>query len=187
MKIWNFIDYSNMEIKIRKEEVRDYDTVINVTELAFKNMPYADGNEHILVKNLSMSDDFIPQLSLVAENNGKVIGHIMFSNSQIIDNDFVHDCLTLGPVSVHPDFQNMGIGSKLVREGLKIAKEMNYRIVHVLGHPEYYPRFGFKNAGEYGIRMPFAVPEGAFMVMELQDGGLQGVSGTVEYAKEFGI
>ena len=176
-----------MEIKIRIEQEDDYDTVVNLTEQAFRNMPCADGDEHILVRNLRLSKDFDPRLSLVAEYKGRIIGHIMFSVSRIIDNDAVHSCLALAPVSVHPDFQKKGIGSELIREGLRIAKELNYRIVHVLGHPLYYPRFGFKSADEFGIRLPFKVPDGAFMVMELKDGALKGVKGIVQYAREFRI
>jgi predicted N-acetyltransferase YhbS len=176
-----------MEIKVRMEQKSDYDTIVSITDIAFKTMPYADGNEHELVKNLHKSEDFIPELSLVAEHKGRVIGHIMFTKAGIIDKNLIHPCLTLAPVSVHPDFQNLGIGSKLIREGLRIAREMGFRSVNVLGHPAYYPRFGFRNAGEYGIKLPFDVPDGAFMCMELQERGLKGISGTVLYAKEFGV
>ncbi len=175
------------DIIIRKELSADHSAILRVTRLAFAAAPYADGNEHELVDKLHASDEFIPELSLVAEYNGKVVGHIMFSRARIIGEESIYPSLTLAPVSVHPDYQNQGIGSQLIKEGIKIAKIIEYKSICVLGHSEYYPRFGFKNAKEFNISLPFEVPYGAFMCMELQAGALKGIAGTFQFAKEFNI
>ncbi len=86
---------------------------------------------------------------------------------------------------VHPDYQRKGIGSKLVKEGLKRAREKGYRSVIVIGHPEYYPRFGFSKASKFDIKAPFDVPDNAFMALELVENALENVKGIVEYPKPF--
>ena len=96
-----------------------------------------------------------------------------------------YDSLALAPVSVVPEHQNKGIGSELISESLKIAKELGFKSVIVLGHDKYYPRFGFKPASTWGIKAPFDVPDEAFMALELEDGSLEDISGTVVYSKEF--
>jgi predicted N-acetyltransferase YhbS len=93
--------------------------------------------------------------------------------------------LALAPVSVVPEHQNKGIGSALISESLKIAKEIGFKSVIVLGHDKYYPRFGFKPASTWGIKAPFDVPDEFFMALELGDGALEDISGTVVYSKEF--
>ena len=91
----------------------------------------------------------------------------------------------LGPMAVVPHHQNNGIGSALVREGLKRCKELGCHAVVVIGHPEYYPRFGFVPATTYAIRSEFEVPENVFMIAELDAGALRGVSGSIRYDEAF--
>ncbi len=93
--------------------------------------------------------------------------------------------LSLAPMSVHPNYQRKGIGSRLVREGLKQAKEKGYGSVIVVGHPEYYPRFGFNKASKFDIKVPFDAPDNAFMALELVENALQNVKGVVEYPTPF--
>ena len=125
-----------MNITIRKETPADYDRVIEITELAFKTMPFADGDEHNLVRRLRNSKNFIPELSLVAESEGIVVGHILFTPILIKGDNKHYQSLTLAPVSVHPDYQNKGIGSALIREGHRIAKKLGFKSIIVVGHPE---------------------------------------------------
>ena len=91
----------------------------------------------------------------------------------------------MAPVSVLPEYQNKGIGSKLILQGLKISKEMGFESIIVLGHDKYYPRFGFSPASKWGIKAPFDVPNESFMALELEDGILERVTGTVVYSKDF--
>ena len=93
--------------------------------------------------------------------------------------------VALAPMAVHPEFQNQGIGSKLVREGLEQCRKLGHKIVIVVGHPNYYPRFGFASARAKGLEAPFPVPDEAFMVKELEGGALDGTVGMVEYPPEF--
>ena len=170
-----------MDLLIRREDEKDYDTVYKVVKTAFETMELADGDEQDLVNRLRESQAFIPELSLVAECDGKVIGHILFTKMKIGD----HPSLALAPVAVLPEYQKQGVGAKLIIEGHRIARELGYGSVIIVGHPAYYPRFGYTPASTWNITAPFEVPDEAFMAMELVEGGLNGVSGEIEYAKEF--
>jgi predicted N-acetyltransferase YhbS len=174
-----------MNIIIRQETEKDYKLSETVVEKAFKNAEHTDHKEHLLVAKLRKSDAFIPELSLVAELDGEIVGHIMLTKLLIKNEGSKYDSLALAPVSVVPEYQNKGIGSALISESLKIAKEIGCKSVIVLGHDKYYPRFGFKPASTWGIKAPFDVPDEVFMALELGDGALEDISGTVVYSKEF--
>ena len=174
-----------MNINIRQETEKDYKLSETVVEKAFKNAEYTDHKEQILVDKLRKSDVFIPELSLVAESNKEIIGHIMLTKLFIENEDNRYKSLALAPVSVLPEYQNKGVGSKLINQSIKIAKELGFKSVIVLGHDKYYPRFGFKTASIWGIKAPFDVPDEAFMALELEDNSLDDVTGRVVYIKEF--
>ena len=174
-----------MNIKIRQEEERDYKSSENLVEKAFENLEYSDHREHILVKKLRESNIFISELAFVAEVDGDLVGHIMLTKLIIKDEENTYNTLALAPLSVLPEYQNKAIGSKLIRQSLKIAKEMGFGSVIVLGHDSYYQRFGFKAASTWDIKAPFEVEDGSFMALELEDGVLDGLRGTVVYSKEF--
>ena len=131
------------------------------------------------------SNVFVPELCLVAEINEEIVGHIMLTKLLVKDWRKEYESLALAPVSVLPKYQSKGIGSKLIRQSLKISKEMGFKLVIVLGHDKYYPRFGFRPASKWGIKAPFDVPDESFMALELKDGSLDGITGTVVYSKEF--
>jgi putative acetyltransferase len=126
-----------------------------------------------------------PNLSLVAIEDDRLVGHILFSEIAIATSQGEITALALAPLAVLPQFQNRGIGSQLVREGLKQCQFLGYRIVIVLGHPNFYTRFGFAPAINKGLRSPFPVPDEAFMVLELVPGALTGISGMVQYSSPF--
>lgn len=174
-----------MNILIRQETQKDYRFSETVVEKAFKNEEHSDHREQFLVSKLRKSGVFVPELCLVAEINGEIVGHIMLTKLLIKDDEKKYESLALAPVSVLPEYQNEGIGSKLILQGLKNSKEMGFKSVIVLGHDKYYPRFGFMPASKWGIKAPFDVPDEAFMAMELEDGGLDSIKGTVVYSKEF--
>lgn len=165
---------------IRQEKVSDFEGIKKVNNFAF-----AQENEGVLVEKLRSNPNFKKQLSLVADLEGKVVGHILFFPVRIIDGQAKHLSLALAPMSVLPEYQNKGIGSQLVYEGLEAARDLDFRSVIVLGHPAYYPRFGFSPASQWNIKAPFDVPDKAFMCLELEQGGFDGISGIVEYPKEF--
>ena len=169
-----------MRIEIRKENINDYQGIKNVNDLAF-----GQANEGLLVEKLRNNPDFMDQLSLVAEFEGKVIGHILFFPIWIIEDQNRYQSLSLAPMAVLPDYQRKGIGSQLVSKGLEISRELGFKSVIVLGHSAYYPKFGFVAANQFGIKAPFDVPDEVFMAMELVPDGLKGISGTVQYPKEF--
>ncbi|QTL51087.1 MULTISPECIES: GNAT family N-acetyltransferase [Priestia] len=175
-----------MDILIKQELTEEYNKTEEVVKSAFLNEEYSDKKEHLLVKRIRKSDAFIPELSLVAFNqNGDIIGHILLSKITIIDGDNSIDSLALAPVSVFPQYQKQGVGSQLIHAALKRAKELGYHSVIVLGHKDYYPKFGFKPASLWNIYAPFDVPEEFFMALELTEGSLKNVQGVVHYSKPF--
>lgn len=172
-----------MNLEIRQEQVEDYEFTESVVKLAFADAEYSDNNEHNLVSRIRKSNVFVPELSLVAtdKDTSKILGHILLSKIKIGE----AESLALAPVSVLPEYQSKGVGRLLITEALKEAKELGYNSVVVLGHPDYYPKFGFKKASSWGIKAPFEVPDEAFMAIELRDNALDGVSGVVEYPSAF--
>lgn len=174
-----------LNLIIRKEEEEDYSIIDCLIRDAFLEAEHSNGKEQELVKGIRKSDHYIRNLSLVAELDGEIVGHIMFSTIAIVNEEESYISLALAPLSVLPKMQRKGIGSKLIRSGISRAKELGYQSIVVLGSENYYPHFGFSMALSYGIEPPFEVPEYNYMVIELVKDGLLNVSGTVEYADEF--
>ena len=172
-------------MKIRQENINDYKAVKELTFKAFEQMEFSDGDEYLLVGRLRKSDTFIPELSLVAEENGEIIGHIMLTKLKIVNGSETYHSLSLGPVSVSPELQRKGIGSKLIKEAHRIAKELGHKSIILVGHKDYYPRFGYELASKHGIQLPFEIPKEVFMVKLLTENALEGISGKVVYPKEF--
>jgi len=166
---------------IRPERLEDHQAVFEVNQRAFGRV-----NEARLVEALRRSPAFIPELSLVALDGPRVVGHILFTGITVNTPTASRQALALAPMAVHPAFQRSGIGSALVRQGLQGARDLGHRVVIVLGHPEYYPRFGFVPAEPLGIRPRFEVSREAFMVLGLPPDALRGFHGEVEYPPEFG-
>ncbi|MFN3650539.1 MAG: GNAT family N-acetyltransferase [Armatimonadota bacterium] len=123
------------------------------------------------------------RLSLVAEAAGEIVGHLLFSRLPIRTPAGTVEALALAPVAVRPDYQRQGIGSRLIREGLRRCREQGHRIVVVLGHPEYYPRFGFSARLAEPLRCAYSGP--ALMALELEPGTLAGIAGELEYPPPF--
>lgn len=157
-------------IKIRRETPLDSSIIAEIYQLAFGRE-----NEGNLVDSIRKSDSlrcckadrYIPELSLVAELDGTVVGHILFSYIDLVGQENWR-VLGLAPIAVTPQFQNQGIGSALVQAGLAAAEAMGELLVIVLGHPQFYSRFGFEPSVGYGIESPWTVPEEVFMVKLLK-------------------
>jgi putative acetyltransferase len=125
-------------------------------------------------------------ISLVATDEGTIVGHILFTRVDLDAPGPAVPAMALGPMAVMPAAQRRGIGSKLVEDGLGECRQSGCRVVFVVGHPSFYPRFGFRPASSYGIRCEYEVPDDVFMVIELLPGSLDGRVGIVRYLKEFG-
>lgn len=164
-------------VKIRPEEPRDRPAVHAVNESAFETSAEAD-----LVT--ALRTHAAPLVSLVAEDGGSVVGHIMFSPVTLSDHSQLK-IMGLAPMAVARQLQRSGLGSMLIRAGLEECRRLGFGAVVVLGHPAYYPRFGFTRAADFGITCEYEVPEDAFMVVELQPDYLEGASGTIHYHEAF--
>tara|TARA_R110000868_G_scaffold241291_2_gene495853 strand:+ start:1098 stop:1637 length:540 start_codon:yes stop_codon:yes gene_type:complete len=177
-----------MNVSIRQEQPSDYGRTEVVVQKAFLNAEHTDGDEFRLVGRLRKAEDFIPNLSLVAVREDEIVGHILFTPIFIeVPDKSLAKSLALAPVSVHPDFQGNKIGARLINEGHDAARRLGHRSVILLGHPGYYPRFGYKPASMWRIKPPFEVTDDAFMALELVPGALAGVEGTVKYPPAFGL
>jgi putative acetyltransferase len=168
------------EVSIRPETIADRPAVYELIHAAFTRE-----NEARLVESLRGTPAFIPELSLVAHDGTRPVAHILFTRIVVRDGGEIREALALAPLAVLPELQKRGFGSALVRHGLAAARELGHRVVIVLGHPDYYPRFGFVPAPPLGIHPPFAARSEAFMALALQPGALQSFRGRVEYPPEF--
>ncbi len=162
---------------IRTEEEKDWNAVHVLNASAFKTSIEAN-----LVDTLRKKTQ--PVVSLVAEDNKRVVGHIMFSPVTLTGHPDAR-IMGLAPMAVAPEHQRKGIGSALVLDGLDRCKQLGFGAVVVLGHPEYYSHFGFTPSSRFGIGCEYDVPEEVFMVMELQPGYLHAKSGTIKYHEAF--
>ena len=164
-----------MKLIIRPETAVDAKKVYEVEAAAFGRPAEAE-----LVQKLQQAK--VELISLVALLDDELVGHILFSPVTVKDSgggEFT--AVALGPVAVSPTQQQKGIGSKLCRAGLAACLQAGHELVFVLGHSDYYPRFGFTTSAPLGLRCQFDVPEDAFMVAELAPGALQNRRGTVYY------
>lgn len=167
---------------IRQEMEKDFDKVYKLTKDAFATAEHADGNEQDLVVALRASEAFVPQLSLVAEIDGQIAGHILFTQAKV----GIDTVLVLAPLSVSPKHQKQGVGTALILEGHRIAKELEYGYSLVLGSEKYYPRVGYLPADSLGISVPEGIPSQNFMAIRLHENAAS-IGGAVTYAKEFGM
>ncbi len=175
----------NLRINCRQETAADYQAVFALIERAFENEPMSDHQEQFLVERLRKSDAFVPQLSLVAEMDDKIIGYILLTKIQIQNKNVHFDSLALAPVAVLPEYQGQGIGGTLIRAAHDQACQLGHGSVVLLGHETYYPKFGYRPAHLFGISLPFEVPKENCMAVELIEGTLDRVSGTVVYPRVF--
>jgi putative acetyltransferase len=164
-------------IMVRPEKPADYAAVYQVVSAAFGQRDEAD-----LVEKLRAVQ---PQVSLVAEIGGVLVGHIFLSPVTVEAPGQTFVAMGLAPMAVRPESQRQGVGTELIRAGLEECRKLGQMIVFVLGHAGYYPRFGFVTARQHGFSCEYPVPEEHFMVAELQAGALAGRSGLVKYGPAF--
>ncbi len=171
-------------MNIREENKVDYEVTESIIQEAFRNAEFSNQKEHLLVQKLRNTEAFVPSLSLIAESDNHIVGHILFTKVKI-EGNITKESLALAPLSVLPKMQRQGVGSRLMKYGLIKAKELGFESVIVLGHPEYYKKFGFKSASKWNIKCPFKVPDEVFMALELRETSLNNASGVVRYPDVF--
>lgn len=175
-----------IDVIIREERQKDFEKINQVVKAAFKNVEQSDHTEHLLVERLRKSQAYIPALSLVAQTpQGEIVGHLLLSKAHIINGSQSFEVLALAPLSVAPAFQRNSIGSKLIEVAHQRAKKLGYAAIVLLGHKDYYPRFGYKKASLFGVSFPFNAPDDCCMVAELRKNALRGISGVVCYSQAF--
>jgi putative acetyltransferase len=166
---------------IRKERPGDIHGIRQINLKAFETETEAN-----LVDTLRRSG--IPYISLVSEDeeDNELKGHIFFTPVELEGDRSGLQIMGLGPMAVDPKFQNKGIGSLLVKAGIERCRSSGYDVIVVLGHPNYYPRFGFEPSVKYDIKSEYEVPDEVFMVLELKDKALKGKRGTMKFNEAFG-
>lgn len=166
-------------MRIREEREEEMGHVRRVNESAFETPAEAN-----LVD--ALREQAQATISLVAHDQGEIVGHIMFSPVMFTGHPELK-IMGLAPMAVLPERQRNGIGTELVQAGLVECEKNSFGAVVVLGYPEYYPRFGFMPSSHFGIGCEYEVPEDVFMVLELQEGYLRGATGIIKYHSVFSI
>lgn len=165
------------KMQIREAVETDLNDVLSIERLAFGYEKEAE-----LVRELLHDPSAKPLLSLLALKKGRAVGHILFTSAHLSDSKDAASIVILAPLAIVPDFQKQGIGGKLIEHGLALLSKSGVDLVFVLGHPEYYPRYGFSPAGQIGFEAAYPIPDehaGAWMVQALRSGVMGTVSGKV--------
>ena len=175
-----------MDIAIRNERPEDVLAVEALTREAFWNLHVPGCSEHLVTRQLRASPDFLPDL--VAEADGRVVGSILFSRSRVVGSENENfETVTFGPVSVLPEWQNLGVGRALIERGLRIARALGHSAVVIYGNPAYYQKYGFRAGREFGIRTADGKYAAALQALPLFSGALNGVSGRFLESEAFEV
>lgn len=164
---------------VRQITEADYSTVYNLIKTAFETAEHRDGDEQDFAVNLRNGSNYIPELDLVAERDGELLGHIMFTKTYVTKPDGSrYNTLLVAPLSVLLEYRSRGVGTALMKEGIRIAQSMGYQSAFLIGDPNYYQRFGYKLTHLYGINHE-SMPAEYLQVKELTQGALDGVTGLI--------
>ena len=165
-----------MKVHIRLESQRDFRETETLTREAFWDLYRPGYDEHLIVHNLRNTAAFVPELDFVTTFDNKIIGSIMYSKAKVIDDQNIeHEVLCMGPLSVLPSYQKKGVGSKLIEHSTDKAREMGFTGVILFGNPDYYHRFGFKNAKKFFITTKDGQNFEPFMALELKNNGFANI------------
>jgi predicted N-acetyltransferase YhbS len=176
-----------MKIELRPEKEADYKLVEELTREAFWNVHFPGCSEHLLIHNLRKAKEFVGELDFVAMHDDKIVGNIVYAEAKVIGNNEECTVLTFGPLSVLPEYQNKGIGGKLINHTVKLSKEMGYKAIIIYGDPGYYKRFGFKESKEYNITNKDKKYPAALLVLELRLNALSGIAGIFDEGEPYEI
>lgn len=168
-------------MNIRPETKTDYQTIYDLVQTAFKTAKVSSGDEQNFVNCLRAGANYIPELALVAEEDGKLLGHVMLTNTTIKTEQGVFPLLLLAPLAVVLDQRGKGVGGRLLEDACSRARGLGHRAVILVGDPAYYQRFGFKAAETFGIANTNGIPGPYVMVRELVTEALSDKRGTIEF------
>lgn len=169
-------------LHIRPESETEFAEIHDLIRTAFETAHVSDGNEQDFADGLRSGEGYIPLLALVAELDGRPVGHSMLTKTAVERPDgSAFGALLLAPLSVRLEYRNRHIGSALIRESFRRAVQMGYTAVFLCGDPDYYGRFGFRRTSDFGIRPKHGLPEQYVLACELVPGALDGITGTVDY------
>jgi len=176
-----------MEITLRQETTDDYSKISSAIVAAYENVEYSNHREQIMVERLRKSQAFIPELSIVAtDKDNLIMGHILLTRIHIYKQEACYEALALAPLSIRPEYQNKGIGKRLVLESHRVAKELGFEYIAVLGHAQYYPKFGYTITSNYNIEIPFEISKANSMIISLSGSSFSEIiGGRIEYSNEF--
>jgi predicted N-acetyltransferase YhbS len=175
-----------MKILIKRTMPTDFLMTENITRETFWNLFKPGCDEHLVLHNLRKSNCYISSLDLVVLSENIIVGHIIVTIAKVVNTqNKEHKVLCVGPISVLPEFQKKGIGTKLLNETIAIANELGYSAMILFGHPDYYHRFGFVNAQNFGITTKEGMNFEPFMVLELYPNALAAVRGKFYEDKAF--
>lgn len=167
---------------IRPEKPEELAEIYNLIERAFRTAKVTDGDEQNFADRLRAGKGYVPRLALVAEEDGKLTGHILFTRFTVRTEGGNGEILLVAPLSVAQEYRSRGVGAALMREGLRRAGEMGFQAALLVGDPAYYGRFGFRPSVECGIRNTDGIPERYVLALELVPGALKAMNGTVTFA-----
>ncbi|MGL4774609.1 MAG: GNAT family N-acetyltransferase [Clostridium sp.] len=173
-----------MNIRIRKEETKDYRKVEEVAREAFWNLYFPGCAEHLSIHKLRKDKDFIPELTYVIEVDGEIVGGIFYSHSKIVAKDGTeHKTISFGPVFISPTMHRIGLGRKLITHSIEEAKKLGYRAILTLGYPYHYEPYGFTGGKKYGISMADGNFYKGLLALPLYDGALDNISGYAAFSE----
>lgn len=171
-----------MDYKIRQENEADYNEIYKLIQTAFETAKVRDGDEQDYAIGLRNSKHYIPELAFVAEKDNKLIGHIMFTKLYVKQqNGEKAEGLLVAPLSVLIEYRNKGIGSTLMKEGLRQAKELGYKFAILAGDPDYYSKLGFEQSSHFNIINENGIPDQFVLVNRIISNALDGIQGTINF------
>lgn len=170
-------------MNIRQAAPADYDNIHTLVKTAFETAQVKSGTEQDFVLKLRAGSGFLPDLELVAEEDGRLCGHILFTRQRVDSASGPWEGLLLAPLCVELSRREQGLGGHLIREGFRLAREKGWGAVFLVGNPAYYSRFGFRAATDYGIRNTNGIEDRFVQACELAPGALSGRAGTMELAE----
>lgn len=178
-----------MKVNFLKVKSDQYQTTVHVVQMAFINAAHSDHDEHHLIDRLRNSPSYEPAFDMLAETStGEIIGHVMLSPATtVVQPKSARGILVLAPLAVLPEYQGHGVGRRLIETVEQRAIAASWSAISILGDPEYYGRFDYVPASQFGIEAPFEVPDDYFMVRELSSNALAGFEGKLQYDTAFGI
>ena len=169
---------------IRAEEPADYKNTELMAMRSFFNKYGPAADEHFLIRIIRQSEDYIPEISRIAEYNGRIVGAVYYTKAWIVDGDVTHDVITFGPLAVEPTMEGNDIGGTLMHETIKLAKEAGFAGITLMGEPYYYPRFGFERGAKYGINDEHGNSWDSLMVLPLNS-DFSNITGKLVESKDF--